>query len=79
MAAYSAKSNLTHISFAQWAEGAGAFYVDNVEDGSLPVFALELGRRDCNGSCLGDANGDNDVDGTDIADLIAKLAQVDCP
>jgi hypothetical protein len=78
VAAYTAKSSLTHISFAQGSESAGTFYVDKVEDGTLPVFAMELGRTDCSGSCLGDANSDNDVDGADIAELIAKLAQAEC-
>jgi predicted glutamine amidotransferase len=27
---YNAKTSVTHISFAQWNDGAGAFYVDNV-------------------------------------------------
>ena len=78
VAAYTTKSSLTHISFAQWADGAGTFYVDNAEDATLPVFAVELGRTDCSGNCLGDENGDNDVDGADIAGLIEKLAQAEC-
>ena len=43
--AYTAKSSLTHISFAQWADGAGTFYVDNVEDATLPVFAVNWDGR----------------------------------
>ncbi len=78
VAAYTAKSSLTHISFAQWAEGAGTYYVDDVEDGTLPVFAMEFGRTDCSGSCLGNVDSDNDVDGADVAGLIVDLGQAEC-
>jgi hypothetical protein len=76
--AYTNKSSLTHISFAQWANGAGSFYVDNVEDATIPVFALKLGQTSCTGNCLGDANGDQDVDGSDLAALIQRLEQPVC-
>jgi hypothetical protein len=78
VAAYTPKNSLTHISFAQWADGAGTFYVDNVTDGMLLVFAMQLGRTDCVETCLGDTNRDNDVDGSDMAELIAKLSQAEC-
>jgi len=30
VASRTAKSNVTHITFAQWSDGPGTFYVDNV-------------------------------------------------
>ena len=35
--AQTAKGTLTHISFAQWNDGAGAFYVDNVQQSTILV------------------------------------------
>ena len=76
--AYTAKTSVTHISFAQWNDGPGAFYVDNVEDAFLSVFAEAFGRTDCAGGCLGDLNDDDDVDGSDLAAYAAAL-ESDCP
>ncbi|MBN1275626.1 putative metal-binding motif-containing protein, partial [Candidatus Woesearchaeota archaeon] len=56
-----AKSQVTHISFAQWNDGAGAFYVDNVREYVPPVctdadndtYAVEgglCGLMDCDDS-----------------------------
>jgi hypothetical protein len=45
---------------------------------SLPSLASELGRSDCTSSCAGDADGDRDVDGSDIAALVAVMAQTVC-
>lgn len=78
VSAFTSKSSLTHISFAQWVDGRGTFYVDNVEDAILPMFAIELGRTNCSGHCLGDENGDGDVDGSDLAALTAKMGQPEC-
>ena len=36
MTSYSVKSSVTHISFAQWNDGAGTFYVDNVQETAIP-------------------------------------------
>lgn len=76
--AYTAKTSVTHISFAQWDDGAGAFYVDDVADASFAVFAAGFGRTGCTGICLGDDDGDGDLDGTDIAAYAAALASA-CP
>jgi len=35
-----AKDNVTHISFAQWNDGAGTFYIDNVQEGE-PVTCVD--------------------------------------
>ena len=37
MTSYTEKATVTHISFAQWNDGAGSFYVDNVMESSLPA------------------------------------------
>ncbi|MFZ0451120.1 MAG: class II glutamine amidotransferase [Desulfatiglandaceae bacterium] len=76
--AYTAKTSVTHISFAQWNDGPGAFYVDNVSDANLVVFAAEFGQTDCAGGCLGDFNGDGDADGTDLAAFAEDLTSM-CP
>jgi Glutamine amidotransferases class-II/Putative metal-binding motif len=73
-----AKDSVTHISFAQWDDGAGGFYVDNVSDANLAVFAAEFGRTDCSGNCLGDSDGDGDADGKDFAAFCAALGTT-CP
>jgi hypothetical protein len=40
---YTAKGAVTHISFSQWNDGAGTFYVDNVAESALPAtYALTL-------------------------------------
>ncbi len=78
VSAYTPKNSLIHISFAQTIDSAGTFYVDNIEDAALSVFAMQFGRTDCIDRCMGDADIDNDVDGTDLAGLIAKLAQAEC-
>ena len=59
-------------------QSAGTFYVDNVEDATLPMYGLELGRTDCSGHCLSDTNGDHDVDGSDLAALVAVMTQPVC-
>ena len=71
------KNSVTHVSFAQWEDGAGAFYVDNVEDAFLDIFAQEFGRTDCAG-CLGDLDGDDDVDGGDLSTHALDLGVI-CP
>jgi hypothetical protein len=76
--AYTPMSSVTHISFAQWNDSPGTFYVDNVEDATLPIFAVEWGQTACTGNCLGDTNDDYDIDGSDLASLIAVLAQSEC-
>ena len=43
---YSGASELTHISFAQWDDGAGAFYVDYVEDVSLVTVPAVVGDEE---------------------------------
>ncbi len=35
--ARTAKTQLTHISFAQWNDGAGSFYIDNVMEAEVPI------------------------------------------
>ncbi len=72
-----AKDYVTHISFAQWSDGAGAFYVDNVTDAFLDIFAQEFGRTDC-AWCLGDLDGDEDVDGGDLSTHALDLGFI-CP
>jgi uncharacterized repeat protein (TIGR02543 family) len=37
-----AKTSVTHISFAQWNDGAGAFYVDNVHSPALDRYKLAV-------------------------------------
>jgi uncharacterized repeat protein (TIGR02543 family) len=37
-----AKTSVTHISFAQWNDGAGAFYVDNVHSPALDRYKLTV-------------------------------------
>jgi glutamine amidotransferase class II-like protein/putative metal-binding protein len=76
--AYTPKTSVTHISFAQWGDGSGGFYVDNVSDANLAVFAAEFGRTDCSGNCLGDSDGDGDADGKDFAAFCAALGTT-CP
>lgn len=44
----------------------------------LAGFAEEFGQTDCTGGCLGDFNGDGDVDGTDLAAFAAALGST-CP
>jgi hypothetical protein len=39
--AYTSKAALTHISFAQWNDGSGLFYVDNVYQGSTLLMAAD--------------------------------------
>ena len=72
------KDSVTHISFAQWHDGAGAFYVDNVSDANLAVFSEEFGRTDCNGYCLGDSDGDGDADGKDLSVFVDAIDST-CP
>ncbi len=49
------KTSVTHISFAQWNDGAGSFFVDDVRDPS---------------ACKSDLDEDGDRDGSDLAMLI---------
>ncbi len=35
------KTNVTHISFAQWNDGAGTFYIDNVGEPSGPIVCVD--------------------------------------
>lgn len=44
LTSYSEKSSVTHISFGQWNDGAGTFYVDNVMERELPpTYSLTIG------------------------------------
>jgi len=44
----------------------------------LAVFAEEFGQMDCVGGCLGDLDGDDDVDGSDLASY-GLAFESDCP
>jgi uncharacterized repeat protein (TIGR02543 family) len=39
---YNAKTSVTHISFAQWNDGAGAFYVDDVYEVTETTYTLTM-------------------------------------
>ncbi|HEC36473.1 MAG TPA: hypothetical protein ENI39_08070, partial [Anaerolineae bacterium] len=39
---YNEKASVTHISFAQWNDGAGAFYVDNVYEVTETTYVLTM-------------------------------------
>ncbi len=54
--AYAAMSEVTHISFAQWDDGAGAFFVDDVAEGTIPSAS----------SLLADAEFDDSLDSADL-------------
>jgi hypothetical protein len=41
--------------------------------GELQALAGNFGRTDCTGACFGNSDGDNDVDGADLANYIAEM------
>jgi zinc carboxypeptidase/carboxypeptidase M14-like protein len=56
----------------------GEYFDMSFIEPDLGTFAEEFGRTDCAGDCLGDFNGDDDVDGTDFAAYSADFANM-CP
>jgi len=63
--ACTALSSLTHISFAQWNDGAGAFYVDNVFSPVVNRYRLTV-NVDGNGSVTVDPGESTYADGTEV-------------
>jgi uncharacterized repeat protein (TIGR02543 family) len=60
------KSSVSHISFAQWDDGAGSFYVDNVMEASvINTYTLTINSDPTEGGTTEPTSGDHDYeDGT---------------
>jgi hypothetical protein len=61
-----AKTSLTHISFAQWNDGAGTFYVDNVFSPAIDTYKLTVGT-DGHGSVTANPGESSYVFGTVVS------------
>ena len=53
----------------------------DVDQLDLALFALEIGRADCNGApaCKADSDGDGDVDSINLLMAIQDFGRIDCP
>jgi hypothetical protein len=61
-----ASSNITHISFAQWNDGAGTFYVDNVFSPAIDTYKLTV-STDGHGSVMVNPGESSYVFGTVVS------------
>ncbi|GEM_PF-2333964 len=68
------KTQLTHITFSQWNDGAGAFYIDNVTDAVANYYSLSISHDPFEGGATIPAAGDYSYASGTVVDLVAEPA-----